>query len=130
MSQLRKSRLRNRLKNHPIEPASTPQLELIDLNWAPASDLNLPVPSHATQQDSLLVWGSFLIIASILMFSFGIFATCFSPLLKPSGNQILDQIQRDRHYKYLLPLLWPVTLIAVIVNWGGFKFWRHAVAGR
>ena len=41
------------------------------------------------------------------------------PIVSPrSSPQLLDAIKHDDHYVLLLPLLWPVSLIFVIVNWG------------
>jgi hypothetical protein len=43
-----------------------------------------------------------------------------------STIQILDAIKDDEYYKYLIPLLVPAGLVAVIINWGGLHYFRHA----
>lgn len=92
----------------------------------------------------MLLWGYALLFGSFLLFVFGLYGALFSfsmpwtgvtvRLINSSlqaekakrGAQVFDAIKRDEHYKYLVPLTVPVTLVAVITNWGAFKHWRHA----
>ena len=70
-----------------------------------------------------------------------------SPMLAPSDNALLNWIANDRSYVHpehlmsfasftlmlgcvryyccLLPLLIPVTLVSIYLNWLGFKLYRH-----
>ena len=43
-----------------------------------------------------------------------------------SFTQFLQALKQDEHFKYLVPLLIPAGLVAIIVNWGGLHYFRHA----
>lgn len=38
---------------------------------------------------------------------------------------LLDALERDVYYCYLLPLTIPVTILAFYANWVSLKFFRH-----
>ncbi|WOO81072.1 uncharacterized protein LOC62_03G004600 [Vanrija pseudolonga] len=42
------------------------------------------------------------------------------------GLPVVDQLCTDTHYKYLVPLLVPVTAWFAIANWVGWQYFRHA----
>ena len=68
-----------------------------------------------------------LIITMAAIFFIGLFYAMFgSKLLGPTGNYLLDFIREDEYYCFLLPLLLPVTVIALYCNWVSMKFFRHS----
>lgn len=47
---------------------------------------------------------------------------------KEDGSEavgLLDALERDQYYCYLLPLTIPVTVLAFYANWVSLKFFRH-----
>lgn len=40
-------------------------------------------------------------------------------------NQVLNWIQKDKYYCYLIPLMIPTSFIIVYANWLAMKFFRH-----
>jgi hypothetical protein len=42
-----------------------------------------------------------------------------------TGQPVLDWMRRDRYYTFLAPLLLPVAILAVYLNWVGLKLFRH-----
>lgn len=87
--------------------------------------------------------GLAILSCSFCFFVFGLYTTILGPLLPQTGHsvrlyfkveelsndrfcQILDAILQDQHYAYLCVLLIPTSLLFVIVNWGGFKYYAHA----
>jgi hypothetical protein len=43
-----------------------------------------------------------------------------------TGHAVLDAIARDQYYSFLVPLILPVLLVAVYLNWFGLKLFRHS----
>lgn len=88
-------------------------------------------------------WGLFLLILSGTVFVIGLYAAVFSKFVEPTGIwvgttnrfccipspltllQILDWIAGDNYYSYLVPLTLPVAVILMVINWVGFKVFRH-----
>lgn len=69
--------------------------------------------------------GYLILIFTYIGFITSIYALVVSKFVPESGNELLDFIKRDEYYGVLVPLTVPVTLIAVIFNWMGMKFFRH-----
>jgi len=79
------------------------------------------------REDEMYRWGLALILGSCFAFVFGIWAMIISPFTtEDTGNPILDSIKYDSHYKYLILMLIPMGLYTIIINWMGFKIFRHA----
>ena len=71
------------------------------------------------------ICGYILFFISISFFIISIYAIIISKKLSYTGNIYLDAIKDDEYYCYLLPLLIPITIIAVYLNWLGLKFFKH-----
>ncbi|GAA96271.1 uncharacterized protein L969DRAFT_14466 [Mixia osmundae IAM 14324] len=117
----------NRYNLRSAAPASTPRPLSAGSSWSPS-----PRISRRPQQDadpsgtSMILTGYAFIAGSGLSFVLGLYAVLFSSSNTNTGNPIFDAVGLDEHYKYLVPLLVPVGLVFVILNWGGFKNYRHA----
>lgn len=53
------------------------------------------------------------------------YATVVSKWMPITGNKYLDWIREDRYYSFLVPIMLPVTVFFVVINWFGMKFFRH-----
>lgn len=67
-----------------------------------------------------------MVLLSFSAFVMGVWGMLLGPLMGETGNTILDMIRADTHSKYLVVFLVPVGLYTLIVNWMGFKVFRHA----
>lgn len=74
-------------------------------------------------------------LAALLALSYLVCPVCgwplcpASPLTPPqldTGLPAVTQLCTDTHYKYLVPLLVPVTAWFAIANWVGWQYFRHA----
>ncbi|KAI9031154.1 phosphatidylinositol N-acetylglucosaminyltransferase subunit Y-domain-containing protein [Hyaloraphidium curvatum] len=77
------------------------------------------------EQDSTWLWGLALLALSGFVFVFGLYAAVIAPFMPETGVKLLDLIREDRYYSFLVPLTLPVTVILMVVNWVGFKVYRH-----
>ncbi|GAA5957463.1 hypothetical protein JCM21900_002674, partial [Sporobolomyces salmonicolor] len=69
----------------------------------------------------MLWWGYALVAGSTGCFTLGIWSVAIGPFTDSEGLGILHLMASDTYYKYLIVLLVPVTVCAVIVNWWGLK---------
>ncbi|GAA5909737.1 hypothetical protein JCM5296_005776 [Sporobolomyces johnsonii] len=74
----------------------------------------------------MLWWGYALVAGSTACFALGTWSIAIGPFTDSEGLGILHLMANDTYYKYLIVLLVPVTVCAVIVNWWGLKIFRHA----
>jgi hypothetical protein len=92
----------------------------------------------------MLFWGLSLLVSAGCLFVVSLYCVLFSSYMPQTGipvrshntprmqlltarsRQMLDAVKKDEHYKYLVPLLVPASLVAVIASWGGLKYFRHA----
>ncbi|KAI9224649.1 phosphatidylinositol N-acetylglucosaminyltransferase subunit Y-domain-containing protein [Blastocladiella britannica] len=58
-------------------------------------------------------------------FALWVYAAIVSKLLPPTGYWMLDAIQADHYFCYMVPLTLPVTVYFVIWNWFGLKLYKH-----
>ncbi|WVN85218.1 uncharacterized protein L203_100363 [Cryptococcus depauperatus CBS 7841] len=67
-------------------------------------------------------------LAALLMFVISTLSVCLgiSYVYCPVGLWWLHSLCTDEHYKYLLPLLVPVTVWFAIANWVGWEFFRFS----
>ena len=72
------------------------------------------------------IMGSLIITMAAIIFIGLFYAMIGSKLLGPTGNYLLDFIRDDEYYCFLLPLMLPVTVIALYCNWVSMKFFRHS----
>lgn len=72
-----------------------------------------------------VLYGYCLLIVVCLFFTCFMFSAFVSKLLPPSGHAVIDFIIADHYYCYLLPLMIPITLFTVYLNWFGMKLFRH-----
>ncbi|KAH8103304.1 hypothetical protein BXZ70DRAFT_1005734 [Cristinia sonorae] len=64
------------------------------------------------------VTGYLIIVASLIFFIVGSYATLFSAFMPLKGwNWALDLLTEDTHYKYFILFLVPTTAYFVIANW-------------
>ncbi|KAH8928639.1 hypothetical protein BT69DRAFT_1212474 [Atractiella rhizophila] len=82
--------------------------------------------SSDDMDNDMILYGVFLIFISCTFFILGVWSMAIAPFVPESGFPVLDWLRNDTHYKYLVPLLIPIGLYTVIVNWMGFKMFRHA----
>ncbi|KAI0071314.1 hypothetical protein K474DRAFT_639738 [Panus rudis PR-1116 ss-1] len=73
-----------------------------------------------------ILGGYIIIVASVLFFVVGIYATLLSAFWNNTGIWILDVLARDTHYKYLALLLIPTGAYFVIANWVGWQYYRNS----
>ncbi|KAE8987295.1 hypothetical protein PR003_g22259 [Phytophthora rubi] len=92
------------------------------------------------------VWGYVIVLVAALAFIASMYAMVFSKLLlllddddeavstvegrsEPPNTQaspsLLQALERDVYYCYLVPLTIPVTILACYANWVSLKFFRH-----
>lgn len=123
-----------------IAPATTPDvvrshspLNPSDLTAAiNRKTLSNPLQQHDREQEDedddtmMLRWGWGMLIGSSAAFILGIWSIAIGPFIDTSGIPVLNAMANDKHYKYILVFLVPVTLYAVIINWWGLKIFRHA----
>ncbi len=69
--------------------------------------------------------GWLLLIGTFLFFSCGIYATVISKFMPVVGHFVLDFLREDYFYSLLIPLLIPVAIVTIYLNWLGLKFFRH-----
>ncbi|KAK4704090.1 hypothetical protein P7C70_g2120, partial [Phenoliferia sp. Uapishka_3] len=134
---------RQRHPNLSIAPATTPDINLSAhpplLRPSEISAALSSASTSATSQDEeeqgedgreedkeMLRWGWTLLVGSTVCFVSGIWSIAVGPFIDTEGIWVLDAMAKDTHYKYLLILIVPVTLYAVIINWWGLKIFRHA----
>ena len=72
------------------------------------------------------IMGALVITMAAIIFIVLFYAIIGSKLLEPTGNYLLDFIREDQYYCVLLPLMLPVTVIALYCNWVSMKFFRHS----
>lgn len=65
-----------------------------------------------------------LITATSIYFIFNIYTLVISKLMPPSSYQIIQWIQKDNYYTFMIPLLGPVICLFVLFNWLGMKLFK------
>jgi hypothetical protein len=75
--------------------------------------------------EPMVLNGYLLLFAAATFFVLCSYAAVFSKLMPETGVAVLDGIRNDRYYCLLIPLLIPVTVIVVYMNWLGLKIFRH-----
>ncbi|KAL1199123.1 hypothetical protein V5N11_014622 [Cardamine amara subsp. amara] len=71
-------------------------------------------------------WGGFLVIIGAISLIGFVFAAIISKLFPLSDNLIIQAIQNDRYYCFLVPLTLPALLVAVYFHWLSMKLFKHA----
>eukprot|EP00842_Homolaphlyctis_polyrhiza_P001376 jgi/Hompol1/2239/HPOL_002101-RA len=66
-------------------------------------------------------------VATTIYFGFNMFTIVISKTLlpRPTGHWLLDWIQNDHYYCYLIPTLGPVCVFFIFFNWLGMKYFRQ-----
>ncbi|KAL4612316.1 hypothetical protein ACB092_08G189600 [Castanea dentata] len=67
----------------------------------------------------------FLTISSVFFVGF-LFTAFISKLLPPFDHALLSSIQNDWYYCFLVPLTFPVLVVAVYFHWLSMKLFKHA----
>jgi phosphatidylinositol glycan anchor class Y biosynthesis protein len=75
--------------------------------------------------DETWKWGLGLLLLSGFVFIFCFYAAFVSSFVEPTGIEFLDWISEDRYYSYLVPLTLPVAVVLMMINWVGFKIFKH-----
>lgn len=90
------------------------------------SDLYEPREKPFEDSSIIQMIGLCLIALSGALF-IGVFYSLFiAPIVGKTGHIILDFIQQDSFYCCLIPLMIPVSLLFLYVNWVSVKFFRHS----
>ena len=64
---------------------------------------------------------------AFFFFVFEIYALIVSKLFMPyTGHVVIDWIKDDEYYCVLIPILIPVTVVFMYLNWLSMKFFKHA----
>lgn len=71
------------------------------------------------------ILGYLLLITTYFIFLISMYAIVVSKWMPITGNKILDWIAQDTYYCYFIPMIIPVFLLTVIINWLGMKFFRQ-----
>ncbi|KAL7115359.1 hypothetical protein ACP275_04G179300 [Erythranthe tilingii] len=71
-------------------------------------------------------WGWFFLIVGSFSFVFFLYAAVISKLLPPSDNSVIQAIQNDWYYCFLVPLTLPILFVAVYFHWLSMKLFKHA----
>lgn len=79
----------------------------------------------SSEPDDTPLYGYLLLFATYVVFVCGMYATVVSKWMPITGNKYLDWIREDRYYSFLVPIMLPVTVFFVVINWFGMKFFRH-----
>ena len=74
---------------------------------------------------SLATRGYLLLAASMLFLLVNLFTIVVSKLMPISDQPWIAAVQLDTYYCLLLPLLFPIALVAIYLNWLGLKLFRH-----
>jgi len=69
--------------------------------------------------------GWILLIGTQTCFVWCLYGVLVSKVMPETGQPVLDWMRRDRYYTFLAPLLLPVAILAVYLNWVGLKLFRH-----
>ncbi|EFA76983.1 transmembrane protein [Heterostelium album PN500] len=80
---------------------------------------------NSYDNDQTVCYGWLVILCTLIFFIFTTYCLVISKFLPDTGNRILDFIKYDWYYCLLLPVLVPVTIITVYLNWLSLKFFRH-----
>ncbi|KAJ0397368.1 hypothetical protein ATCC90586_000446 [Pythium insidiosum] len=80
-----------------------------------------------------VVWGYVIVLAAALCFVGAMYVMLFAklPLVLLADDRtsrqsgVLEAIERDVYYCYLVPLTIPVSILAFYFNWVSLKFFRH-----
>ncbi|TMW61868.1 hypothetical protein Poli38472_010931 [Pythium oligandrum] len=79
------------------------------------------------------VWGHVIVLMAAASFILSMYMMFFSKLTflledstqERDGGSILEAIEHDVYYCYLIPLTIPVSILAFYANWVSLKFFRH-----
>ncbi|KAL0289438.1 UNVERIFIED_CONTAM: hypothetical protein Scaly_2544900 [Sesamum calycinum] len=71
-------------------------------------------------------WIWFFLLGGSLSFVSFLYAAVISKLLPPSDNVVIRAIQNDWYYCFLVPLTFPILIVAVYFHWLSMKLFKHA----
>ena len=72
--------------------------------------------------------GIAILIATAIFFIAGMYAVLLSKFMPVINHSLLDFLRQDYYYSFLVPLLLPVSILTIYLNWLGMKFFRHNAA--
>ncbi|KAK4608465.1 hypothetical protein RGQ29_002036, partial [Quercus rubra] len=79
-----------------------------------------------SSSSSSQLWGCFFLAVSLVFFVGFLFTTFISKLLPPFDHALLSSIQNNWYYCFLVPLTFPVLVVAVYFHWLSMKLFKHA----
>ncbi|EPS67812.1 hypothetical protein M569_06963, partial [Genlisea aurea] len=76
-----------------------------------------------------LFWGWFLVLGGSVSMVMFLYAAVISKLVgssSSSGNSVIQALQNDWYYCFLVPLTIPILTAAVYFHWLSMKLFKHA----
>ncbi|WWC61251.1 uncharacterized protein I303_103832 [Kwoniella dejecticola CBS 10117] len=97
--------------------------EDIDFRLNPPRKITFAPPAAGPHSSfTLYMASSLMCLVSLSSFFLGVsYVYCPSDMIP-----LIEPIRQDDHYKYLLPLLVPVTAWFGIANWVGWEYFRYS----
>lgn len=74
---------------------------------------------------SVVFWGYLLIALTGMFFLVTFYSLVLSKVLPTPGHPLFEWVAQDAYYTLLVPLLIPLTILTVFINWLGLKLFRH-----
>ena len=74
---------------------------------------------------SVRLCGGAIMALTFLFFSVVFHFLVTSKILPAPENRVMQWVKQDEYYCLLVPLLVPVLIISVYLNWLSMKFFRH-----
>ncbi|KAG8388556.1 hypothetical protein BUALT_Bualt02G0137700 [Buddleja alternifolia] len=76
--------------------------------------------------DGRVFWGWFFLIIGSFSYVGFLYAAVISKILPPSDNVVIQAIQNDWYYCFLVPLTLPILVVAIYFHWLSMKLFKHA----
>eukprot|EP00879_Flechtneria_rotunda_P004992 GHRR01005268.1.p1 GENE.GHRR01005268.1~~GHRR01005268.1.p1 ORF type:complete len:114 (+),score=28.82 GHRR01005268.1:158-499(+) len=106
------------LRHHWRNVSSTDNLQAFNVG---VGDISQGLQHQHSGLAKLTGFGMISLAAALLMAE----AALLVAKLLPSATSWLQLLQEDQYYIYLVPLMVPIILIAVTVNWFSLKLFKH-----